>query len=648
MYGICFSVLVVLCGFMMSGLVLADGTDVVDRIGILIPSSCTMSGTGMSSHNTEIPNGTYQADIGTSMIHAFCNDADGFAIYAAGYTGNEVEGTDSNKLIGTSASGNATIETGLAISAGSFDVSNWAMKLAITQDSGNTSGTNAFTIDSAPNENGGPNASFTQYHVVPTIYTKVAHKNAMTDMATSLGGIKFTTTYAAYISKTQPADTYTGQVIYTLVHPASIPAPKSTMLDTGATVCAKMKSLVAGTETKCTVNTSDIKAIRMTNELPEGFVPSDANTVSDATSKHPIYIFFDNTDGAGIMYFYSGGYQVVMNSDSSRMLRSNLALTDISALEYWDSSNVTILDYFFSNDNSLANWDVSNVESMKSMFYINSNVLTTETTMHQYDMSGIANWNTSGLKNMQQLFAGNIFVTNLDALTFWNTSNVENMSFVFAFDRTYSALGVYSRLSDISGLANWDVSKVKDMTSLFADTVLLSDISTLANWNTISVVTMSSVFGGSAITDVYALSNWDVSNVENMYMLFGVGSTEYNNGIRSQLRDISGLVNWETGSVTTMQAMFEHADKITDLSALANWDVSSVSTMKQMFNDTTSLIDVSAIKDWDVNAVTATAGSSSSSTNNFYHMFNSSGVIPEPFTLRSGIWDSSGTFIPSS
>ena len=89
------------------------------------------------------------------------------------------------------------------------------MKLAITQDSGDTTGTNAFTIDN----------SFNNYHVVPNEYTKVAHKDSNTDMTASTGGVKLTTTYAAYISKTQPADTYSGQVIYTLVHPASADTP---------------------------------------------------------------------------------------------------------------------------------------------------------------------------------------------------------------------------------------------------------------------------------------------------------------------------------------------------------------------------------------------------------------------------------------
>ena len=186
----------------------------------------------MNTHNANINNGLYVPDIGSTTLHAFCNDNEGFAIYAAGYTGNEVGGTNSNKLVGTTASGNATIESGTATTAGNPDISNWAMKLAISQDSGDTTGTNAFTIDSAPNvalpseaEQGATSVSFSQYHVVPNEYTKVAHKNSGTDMTDTTGGVKLTTTYAAYISKTQAADTYSGQVIYTLVHPSSHAAP---------------------------------------------------------------------------------------------------------------------------------------------------------------------------------------------------------------------------------------------------------------------------------------------------------------------------------------------------------------------------------------------------------------------------------------
>ena len=74
---------------LLSGLILTSSTtsatddSIVDEVNITVPVSCTLTGTGMNSHNAEIPNGTYQADIGTTTLKAFCNDNAGFAIYAA-------------------------------------------------------------------------------------------------------------------------------------------------------------------------------------------------------------------------------------------------------------------------------------------------------------------------------------------------------------------------------------------------------------------------------------------------------------------------------------------------------------------------------------------------------------------------------------
>ena len=157
LYNSCLSVLglfslatIIVGGVLMSSHVSADDS-ITDQINITVPVSCTMSGTGMNSHNAEIVNGQYVENIGTTTLHAFCNDSEGFAIYAAGYTGNEIGGTNSNELVGTSASSNSVIESGIATSAGDPDISNWAMKLTKTQDSGDTSTDNAFTIDSAPN-----------------------------------------------------------------------------------------------------------------------------------------------------------------------------------------------------------------------------------------------------------------------------------------------------------------------------------------------------------------------------------------------------------------------------------------------------------------------------------------------------------------
>ena len=202
----------------------ADGTDVVDEIGIEIPVSCTMSGTGTNSHTASIPNGIYSgtytdpstntnyaSGIGTTTIKAFCNDNQGFSIYAIGYTDNE-EGK--NVLTNSTLGSTYDIVTGTATGpVGSNDISNWSMKLGII-----TSPTPTYPI--------AIQNSFDDYHAVPDDYTLVAKRETSTDVGQNAVGSTLTTTYAAYISKTQPAGLYKGQVKYTMVHPYDTAKPE--------------------------------------------------------------------------------------------------------------------------------------------------------------------------------------------------------------------------------------------------------------------------------------------------------------------------------------------------------------------------------------------------------------------------------------
>ena len=194
------AVTIIAGAFLSSVNAFADDS-VVDEINITVPTSCSLEGTGMTSHNANIVNGTYEANIGSTTLKAFCNDSNGFAIYAIGFSNEEYGNTN---LIGASSSTN--IVTGTATSAGNPDTSNWAMKLA-------TDGTATYpiTLDN----------SFNAYHIVPSTYTKVAHRDSATDIGTNATGASLTSTYAAYISKTQNADSYNGKVKYTIVHPAS-------------------------------------------------------------------------------------------------------------------------------------------------------------------------------------------------------------------------------------------------------------------------------------------------------------------------------------------------------------------------------------------------------------------------------------------
>ena len=194
--------------------VFADNDSVVDQINITVPVSCTMTGTGMDSHNAEINNGQYNSNIGTTTLKAFCNDNEGFSIYAVGYTDNEI---GKNVLTSSTLGPTYDIITGTAISG---NTSNWAMKLATVS---NPTPTYPIIIMGSTDDTGKQvgDPDYSTFQNVPSSYAKVAKRESSTDVGTNAEGTTLTTTYQAYISPTQAAGTYTGQVKYTMVHPHS-------------------------------------------------------------------------------------------------------------------------------------------------------------------------------------------------------------------------------------------------------------------------------------------------------------------------------------------------------------------------------------------------------------------------------------------
>ena len=184
-----------------------DNDTTVSTASVTVAASCSMTATVESEHNASIPNGIYSGTelypngIGKTKIATFCNDNSGYAIYAIGFTGDKYDGEDHTKLIG--ATNGQKIATNTTTSG---DTSSWAMKLIKETDDTKSYNPTALTIEN----------DYDNYNVVPNTYTKVANYTSTTDA--TLGSV-LSTTYAAYISPTQVADTYTGKVKYTLVHP---------------------------------------------------------------------------------------------------------------------------------------------------------------------------------------------------------------------------------------------------------------------------------------------------------------------------------------------------------------------------------------------------------------------------------------------
>ena len=193
--------LTILSGAILSNsYVSADDDTIIDQVNVTVPASCSMEATGMNSHITELYNNEYDSNVGTTNVKAYCNDVNGFAIYAIGYT-DDTDGktvlTDSN------LSDTNDITTGVTTSG---DYSKWSMKLATPTS---PEPTYPLAIQN----------SFDSFHTVPDEYTLVAKRTAATDAGSSAIGSTFTTTYQIYISPSQSAGMYEGQVKYVLIHP---------------------------------------------------------------------------------------------------------------------------------------------------------------------------------------------------------------------------------------------------------------------------------------------------------------------------------------------------------------------------------------------------------------------------------------------
>ncbi|WP_086229309.1 BspA family leucine-rich repeat surface protein, partial [Campylobacter devanensis] len=106
----------------------------------------------------------------------------------------------------------------------------------------------------------------------------------------------------------------------------------------------------------------------------------------------------------------------------------------------------------------------------------------------------------------------------------------------------FSHLFIYKKRSDFSGIEDWDVSHVTDMSYMFCGA---------ENFNA-------------------DISNWDVSNVTNMSYMFR-DATSFN----------QPLNDWNVSKVTNMRAMFAGATSFNQ--SLDDWDVSKVTDMEGMF-----------------------------------------------------------------
>ena len=171
-------------------------TTATKSASVTVSAACSFTAGGGEYSRTV--DGGSNTEITANNITTSCNDLNGYAVYAIGYSGDSYDSTTHTDLI-TSLGNNYNIKT-----AGNTYGSNWKMKI--------TPVTNAVAAN-----------SFNTYQNIPATFTKVAQYTANTSGGT------ITPSYQISVAGSQPAGTYTGKVKYVLVHPNTMVAGTYTL-----------------------------------------------------------------------------------------------------------------------------------------------------------------------------------------------------------------------------------------------------------------------------------------------------------------------------------------------------------------------------------------------------------------------------------
>ncbi|MBR3131268.1 hypothetical protein IKG31_01705 [Candidatus Saccharibacteria bacterium] len=261
---------------------------------VVVPTSCSLSANNVSLSETINPG--QSKSIGTAKINAVCNDPNGLAIYAVGYT-DDTYGKD-------------VLTTDLTTPDHSYDIptntnsegdaeSGWSMQVVNDDDQANYDAT---IVD-----------NFNNPHIIPKTYSKIASRTAHTDLIT---GTNLDISFNAYISTTQPASTYRGKVKFTLVHPSVHTAPETPVATPGQ-ICYYGNGADEGSmacQTTIDINRSTIALsanaeaqLRASNFSRAGYGFTGWNTKEDGTGTQygpmETIVFTEDMNADGLMLF---------------------------------------------------------------------------------------------------------------------------------------------------------------------------------------------------------------------------------------------------------------------------------------------------------------------------------------------------------
>lgn len=192
----------------------------------------------------------------------------------------------------------------------------------------------------------------------------------------------------------------------------------------------------------------------------------------------------------------------------------------------------------------------------------------------------------SSLTDLSGFFANNDHLTEIDGLADWDLAHVNNISFMFVND---------SALTKIEGLSSWNTSSVTDMAHLFDSCSSLQNLDGIVNWDTSHVDNMTWMLAYDSALKSLDLSKWDVSHVQDFTMFAALASG---------LTSLGDLSNWNTSSVTTFNRAFFGLKNVKSFGDLSNWQVGKCTDFDAMFYQDAGVTGYLDFSKWDMSKAT--------------------------------------------
>ena len=345
------------------------------------------------------------------------------------------------------------------------------------------------------------------------------------------------------------------------------------------------------------------------------YIYDEETLVVDKTVSQTITVVDHGTVSSSATYcdLYTDGYAFYrpssVNTAGYLQLRGNGQPSKVSSLPWrvtvLGDNGYDFLNAFYLTDISELQYaDTSNVVHIQGLFRSAQNITSAMAK------EAIGEWDMSNLAGLTELAVYSASFTDLSFMEKWVCPNLASLWHAFLSMKNTTSL---------HGLEHFDTSNVTDMTSTFDDMSSLSDISAISNWNVENVTTMQLAFNNTAITNVDALVGWKPSSLVNM------DSTFRNCG---SLKNVNGLLTW-TPALSVINECFNHCYSLEDITGLANLDISAVTSLRAVFEDNLRLKSLSGLETWNTENVTT-----------FYRMFCNAHWVSDISAMASWNFDS--------